>query len=187
MHAGLAFVYLIQIANEKNYFQGRPTSPRRDLSGTARVAVPGYAGHKPTYMRDKNSPPASACGDSMSDSGSIASGSPSRSKTMSSRAAKPIPGYSGHVPGKHAESICGKTFRQASYQAVTGRRDAPAPEVPLSPHQFHGRVSVPGYAGHMAGKVSDGHFGRSAIKAAREGWLTEQRARERGGGLVVLD
>jgi len=162
-------------------------SPRREISSTARVAVPGYAGHRPTYSKDKISPPASVCGDSMSDAGSVASGSPARTKVVSARAAKPIPGYGGHVPGKHANNHFGKTFAQASSDAVSSHRAPAAPEISLTPDQFHGRVKIPGYAGHMPGKVSDGHFGRSPIKAAREGWLTEQRAKERGGGLVVLD
>merc|ERR1719343_1718001 len=170
-----------------DYHLGRPTSPRREISSMARGAVPGYAGHRPTYLKDKNSPPASVCGDSMSDTGSLASGSPARAKPISARAAKPVPGYGGHVPGKHADGVFAKTFTQASRQAVTNHKAPAAPEISLTQDQFHGRVNVPGYAGHMPGKISDGHFGRSPIKAAKEGWLKEQRAKELGGGLVVLD
>mmetsp|Transcript_89785 Transcript_89785/g.225791 ORF Transcript_89785/g.225791 Transcript_89785/m.225791 type:complete len:183 (+) Transcript_89785:56-604(+) len=173
--------------HHNDYHLGRPSSPRREVSALARGAVPGYGGHRPTNMKDKSSPPASVCGDSMSDAGSMTSGSPARTKAISTRAAQPIPGYGGHVPGKHANGHFGKTFAQASFDAVTSHRAPPSPEIPLSPNQFHGRVNIPGYAGHMPGKVSDGQFGRSPIKAAKEGWLTEQRAKERGGGLVVLD
>jgi len=171
-----------------DYQLGRPTSPRREISGKAKAAIPGYSGHRPTYFKDKNSPPASVCGDSLSDSGSVASGcSPSRTKTISTRAARPVPGYSGYVPGKHSDGVFGKTFAQASKEAVTNHRVPAPPEISLTQDQFHGRVKIPGYAGHMPGKVSDGLIGRSPIKAAQEGWLTEQRAKERGGGLVVLD
>merc|ERR1712146_869493 len=109
-----------------------------------------------------------------------------RTKTISARAAKPVPGYGGHVPGKHADGVFGKTFAQASFAAVTNHRAPAGPEISLTQDQLHGRVNIPGYAGHMPGKVSDGHFGRSPIKAAKEGWLQEQRAKERGGaGLDV--
>merc|ERR1719499_2915712 len=168
--------------HHNDYVLGRPTEPRPELSRMAKVAVPGYAGHRPTYLPDKNSPPASVCGDSRSETGSSPGGSP-----ISKVASRPIPGYSGHVPGKHADNVHGKTFGQASFEAVTNHRAPPAPEIPLTKDQLHGRVNIPGYAGHMPGKVSDGQFGRSPIKVAREGWLTEQRAKERGGGLVVLD
>jgi len=202
---GLATNRGLGIAGYNDYKFGRPTTARRDLSDTARNAIPGYSGHRPTHMKDnkdtqrsdagtmrKDTPNGSTCG--ASDAGSSCSGYGARqrpsSTPISQRARRPIPGYQGYVPGKKANNIVGKTHAEASREAVDTHKDTvrerkkPQADIPLQKTQFHGRIQIPGYTGHMHGEVADGHFGGSRIKAAKDGWIHTQREKELGGGYV---
>mmetsp|Transcript_45370 Transcript_45370/g.97271 ORF Transcript_45370/g.97271 Transcript_45370/m.97271 type:complete len:186 (-) Transcript_45370:87-644(-) len=173
--------------HHNDYFLGRPTSPRKELSTTAKTAIPGYAGHKPTNMKDKSSPPPSEAGDARSETSSMAGMNNTGQRFVSNKGARAPPGYSGHIPGMVSNGVHGRSFRAANREAIANYRAPAAPEVTLEPHQFHGRVHIPGYSGHMPGREADNLFGRSPVKAAKEGWLVETRKHEKGGGLVKYE
>lgn len=204
-----------------NYFLGRPTYERSEISLTARKAMPGYAGHRPNYMKGKSSP---AHSDSGSDAGSPTGGYPTRnggsptggyptnasrrslstgdlkatsrsspvmrganvSGMVSEKCTKAIPGYVGHIPGLKANNYHGSTWKNNAQSSVTEYRQPPPPETPLAKEKFHQRALIPGYRGHQPGVRSDNLHGVSPHKAAKEGWLQENRKKELGGGLVAV-
>mmetsp|Transcript_61155 Transcript_61155/g.133934 ORF Transcript_61155/g.133934 Transcript_61155/m.133934 type:complete len:179 (+) Transcript_61155:88-624(+) len=178
----MATVTESRMVHHNDYFLGRPTSRRPEVSSIAKGAIPGYAGHKPTYCKDKSSPAASVCGDTVSEVSSTVSGVP-----MSQRAVRAPPGYAGYIPGKQANTVVGRSFKPCNREAVASCKATPTEEVPLQKHEYHNRVRIPGYSGFMPGKASDNLYGTSPVKAAKENWLVETRKKEKGGGLVDCD
>eukprot|EP00404_Azadinium_spinosum_P006802 CAMPEP_0180439736 /NCGR_PEP_ID=MMETSP1036_2-20121128/12743_1 /TAXON_ID=632150 /ORGANISM="Azadinium spinosum, Strain 3D9" /LENGTH=292 /DNA_ID=CAMNT_0022445887 /DNA_START=48 /DNA_END=923 /DNA_ORIENTATION=+ len=89
------------------------------------------------------------------------------------RAGAEVPGYTGHIPGKRPEAhVVGSTFRAANDKVATGEAHEPckawnsgsaaawSPRAwnPTSPQAWSPRRAdgaVPGYKGHIPGKVED--------------------------------
>lgn len=64
-----------------------------------------------------------------------------------------LPGYSGHIPGKHSENIFGKTFMQANDRAISRRESAPTGASMRAASEP--RAIITGYAGHMPGSAEN--------------------------------
>mmetsp|Transcript_8677 Transcript_8677/g.19914 ORF Transcript_8677/g.19914 Transcript_8677/m.19914 type:complete len:210 (+) Transcript_8677:1-630(+) len=97
-----------------------------------------------------------------------------------------LPGYSGHVPGKVSENVCGHTFRVANEQAVaegTMRSRGLRPPDALEMGRTHGPLpgtDIPGYMGFVPGRYADNVLGTNSTRAAETAWhIKEQQALER--------
>ncbi|CAE6941465.1 unnamed protein product [Symbiodinium natans] len=124
-----------------------------------------------------------------------------------------IPGYSGHIPGKLEES-CGATWRNVNLRLHSGS-PMPTPRMEVRPGEWanldrqplaseaqgratlrpgtgHAASAVPGYAGHVPGKLSENIVGArcaaaNAMAATAELGTTAWRRTEAPGVVASRD
>jgi len=148
---------------------------RPALCHSSRIAPTGYAGHYPAKVNKMNPEPREHRRKTSNASDASDAG------MMSQRSMRAIPGYKGYVPGKNVEPVYGKTFKEANVHAVGGRTRGANFDIPMKPggsapqDLHHSGTHVPGYAGFVPGRKADNMFAKSTARAAKEGWIADQR------------
>ncbi|CAK8985884.1 unnamed protein product [Durusdinium trenchii] len=148
--------------------------------GGPRGHIPGYSGHVPGKLEDRKE----TCS-SQSAQAHQALPSPARNyqgtvtpRPGSGKAVAAVVGYSGHVPGKHAENVVGHSFAAANARAAVEesgpgchtwkRSEAPG----VAPHRLGAGAApgkaVPGYAGYVHGVRPEPDIMGMPFKAANE-------------------
>jgi len=148
---------------------------RPALCHSSRIAPTGYAGHYPAKVNKMNPEPRDHRRKTSGDSTASDAG------LISQRSVRAIPGYKGYIPGKNVEPVFGKTFKEANVHAVGERTRGGSFDIPMksggcrAKDLHHGGTHLPGYSGFVAGRKADNLFAKSTPRAAKEGWLHEQR------------
>ena len=154
----------------KSLREPKLSDQRQPISGR----IPGYSGHIPGKLEDSYGttwqkatkaagevrPGAWATTPSKSFSPTAASPRPGSGKAVAA-----VAGYSGHIPGKHADNVVGARFAAANFMAAVGEPDGHAHRRGAGAAKGKG---VPGYTGYVHGVLPEADVMGMPFKAANE-------------------